>query len=239
VTRLESVIAQGRFGDRRLSDLLYVVPAFRVEDQQQINAKLESMMRSHRATAISVPSFLIIGEVTHVTMVGKALMVKLRHQARPLWTFPSFGDRLATRYPIAEAILTSGNAEGRVVGLFMVEVTSEDGLWIKDGALMTCSREYIPCDSSYEVRLANLLTQSRRSFLKPLKIEHGMDLLPDFKLLDCAVPTVMEVWGMNTPEYLAHRQAKIQRYSQLGLRLWEWDAVRYARPPALPPATDL
>ncbi len=66
---------------------------------------------------------------------------------------------------------------------------------------MACSREYISCDSCHEIRLANRLTNARRAFVKPLRLEYTDDLLPDFKLMDEHKPISMEVWGMNTPKW--------------------------------------
>ncbi len=238
VTRVNSVLTQGKMGARRLTDVVYVVPAYNPNDQESINARLAAMINSHLPTPTAVPSFLVLGEVAKVLLVGKAIQVKLRHQAQPLWMFPSLGDQLGRRFRSAEALLVSQSSEGRVVGLFAVEVTSKGGLWVKDAALMACSREYIPCDSSHEIYLANLLTHNARSFVKPLRMEDDADVLPDFKLFDCGRPTVMEVWGMNTPEYNAHRAIKIDRYKQAGVQLWQWDAFKEVAPPPLPVLSD-
>jgi hypothetical protein len=234
VTRLQSALAQGRLGGRQMLDITYVVPAYRPEEQDTINARLQSMMDAHRPTGASVSAFLVLGEVMAVEESIKMLAICIKHQAKRLWIGRQLAEAVARRYPSAEAILNAPNTGGRVVGLFLVEVTPKGGLWVKDAALMACSREYIPCDSGYEVRIANVLTQQARSFIKPLRLEDGQDVLPDFKLLDCGHPTVMEVWGMNTPEYLAHRQIKCERYQKLGVVLWEWDAVKSSSPPPLP-----
>ena len=234
VTRVNSVLAQGKMGGRRLTDLFYVVPAYNPIDQDAINARLAAMIDAHKPSPIAVPSFLVLGEVAQVREAGKAVQVKLRHQAQPLWMFPSLGEQIGKRYRSAESLLVSQSRDGRVIGLFAVEVTSKGGLWVKDAALMACSREYIPCDSRHEIHLANLLTHQSRSFVKPLRMEDDADVLPDFKLFDCGRTTVMEVWGMDTPEYNAHRALKIDRYKQAGVPLWQWDAFKDVPPPPLP-----
>jgi hypothetical protein len=219
-----------------LHDICYVVPAFATDRQEEIAAKLTAMMDQHSKTAEATPSFLVIGEVKRVARAEKTFRVFLRHHARSLYMFPSLASAIAKSYPVAESLLNNDNdRDGHVVGLFLVEVTDRGNLWVRDAALMACSREYIPCDSSHEVRLANQLTNERRAFVKPLRLEYDDDLLPDFRLMDTHKPISMEVWGMNTPEYNAHRDEKISRYRARGEALWEWEAWRTASMPIIPP----
>lgn len=236
VTRLTSVLAQGRLGSQSLEDITYVVPAFDIDRQEENEAKFTAMLDQHKKTPEATPSFLVIGEVKRVVRSEKTFRVFLRHHAQSLFMFPSLAGAIATRYPVAESmLLKEDERDDHVVGLFLVEVTDRGNLWVRDAALMPCSREYIPCDSSYEVRLANQLTNERRAFVKPLRLEYDDDLLPDFKLMDTHKPISMEVWGMNTPEYNAHRDEKISRYRARGETLWEWEAWRSASIPVIPP----
>ena len=236
VTRLSSVLAQGRLGKQSLLDITYVVPAFEMARQDEISAQFAAIVDRHKKTAEVSPSFLVIGEVKKVESSAKSVRVHLRHHARALYMFPSLAGAIAKRYPIAEALLnTTDGRDNRVIGLFLVDVTDKGNLWVRDAALMACSREYIPCDSSHEVRLANQLTNERRAFVKPLRLEYADDLLPDFKLMDAHRPISMEVWGMNTFEYNQHREEKISRYRMRGELLWEWEAWRTSVIPVIPP----
>jgi Protein of unknown function (DUF1173) len=235
VTRLTSVLAQGLLGKQSLLDITYVVPAFEVAKQDEISAHFGAIVDRHKKTAEVSPSFLVIGEVKTVESTAKSVRVHLRHHPRALYMFPSLGNAIAARYPIAEALLNNPDGRDcRVIGLFLVDVTDKGNLWVRDAALMACSREYIPCDSSHEIRLANQLTNARRAFVKPLRLEYTDDLLPDFKLMDAHKPISMEVWGMNTPEYNAHRDEKINRYRARGEALWEWEAWRTSNIPVIP-----
>jgi hypothetical protein len=75
-----------------------------------------------------------------------------------------------------------GDANARIVALAVIERTKEGKLRIVDIALQLCNSRFIPCDSSYEVAMANRLVEERRRFTKPLRLETGDTLLPDFRL---------------------------------------------------------
>ena len=72
-------------------------------------------------------------------------------------------------------------------------MTERGALWARDAALLTCSREYIPCDSGYEVDLANHMTAAARKFVKPMRMDLEDDGLPDFIALDTEPQVAMEV----------------------------------------------
>lgn len=97
-----------------------------------------------------------------------------------------------------------------------------------DVALMTVSPRFIPLDSGYEGMVEDRLWQEKRAFIKPLRYDGEEDVFPDFVLKD--VPGVdalpMEVFGMNSPEYLQRRQVKTAHYdAEYGAEgWWYWDA---------------
>ncbi|WIL44533.1 DUF1173 family protein (plasmid) [Pantoea agglomerans] len=107
-----------------------------------------------------------------------------------------------------------------------------------DVALMTVSTRFIPLDSGYEAAVEEKLWQEKRAFIKPLRYDGEEDVFPDFVLKD--VPGVdalpMEVFGMNTPEYVKRRQEKAAHYDEeYGEgRWWYWDVNVRKEIPALP-----
>ncbi len=240
-TRLDSVRAQGNIGAQPMDGLLYLVPPFVPARKDDIAARFSAMLARYAPTPTATPSFLVLGEIRGVEDHGKTVLTHLAHHGRALFMFASLARALAVRYPAAEAQL--GRFEGvepdpervaRVIGLFLVEVTDKGNLWVRDAALMLCSRAYLPADSSHETRLANRLVNERRTFEKPIRSEPGDDVLPDFVLHDTGAKTVMEVWGMNTPEYQERKEQKRVLYSGRGEVLWEWDAWRDVAIPVLP-----
>ncbi|MBW1216267.1 DUF1173 family protein [Pantoea allii] len=107
-----------------------------------------------------------------------------------------------------------------------------------DVALMTVSPRFIPLDSSYESAVEEKLWQEKRAFIKKLRYDGEDGVFPDFVLKD--VPGVdalpMEVFGMNTPEYLLRKQDKTSHYeSEYGPgRWWSWEATVRSEIPAFP-----
>lgn len=67
-------------------------------------------------------------------------------------------------------------------------------------AVMLTARFYIPCDSSYEVAMADHLIAAGRSFVKPLRYDGTSATFPDFVLTDTAPATYVEVWGITAGE---------------------------------------
>lgn len=92
---------------------------------------------------------------------------------------------------------------------------------------------HLPYDSSHEKKLALELISRDRWFKKPLRYDAGLDMVhPDFVLLDTPEPVVIEVYGMNTPEYLARKKEKQSIYNgeEYPYECWEWDAVQFKNP---------
>ncbi|WP_336717983.1 DUF1173 family protein, partial [Pantoea ananatis] len=107
-----------------------------------------------------------------------------------------------------------------------------------DVALMTVSPRFIPLDSGYEGLVEEKLWQEKRAFIKPLRYDGEEDIFPDFVLKD--VPGVealpMEVFGMNTAEYLQRKQEKTAHYDkEYGPgHWWYWNAAEKSDMPAFP-----
>ena len=99
---------------------------------------------------------------------------------------------------------------------------------IIDAALMTVSQRYIPLDSRYKGMVEARLWQEKGAFIKPLRYNGEEDVFPDFVLTDVAGTEAlpMEVFGMNTPDYLQRKQVKTALYDRdYGAGLWwQWNA---------------
>lgn len=107
-----------------------------------------------------------------------------------------------------------------------------------DVALMMVSPRFIPLDSGYGGAVEEKLWQEKSAFVKPLRYDGEEDVFPNFVLKD--VPGVdalpMEVFGMNTPEYLLRMQEKNSYYeAEYGVgHWWSWNAVEKSDMPAFP-----
>jgi hypothetical protein len=144
---------------------------------------------------------------------------------------------LAHRYPVAHAALSPKTKSGRVLGLFLVEVTDESTLVVVGAGLILLSKHYVPCDSSYEVEVAELLVKEKRRFEKPMAPDPATGLQPDFVPQDTERPTHMEVFGMDIDKYNEDKRAKLKFYdSPCGIELWKWDVLHDLKCPPFPPA---
>lgn len=96
-------------------------------------------------------------------------------------------------------------------------------------ALMRVTPRFIPVDSGYEEVIETRLCEQGRSFVKPLRFDTEEDTFPDFVLTDVGgkefVP--MEVFGMNTADYIARKVTKTEIYNrEYGTDgWWSWDAT--------------
>ena len=94
-------------------------------------------------------------------------------------------------------------------------------------ALMRVSEMLIPLDSGLEGKVEALLREQKRAFSKPLRFDDDDKTIPDFWLNDLTDEYPMEVFGMNTPEYLQRKAEKVKHYeATYGKRLgwWHWNA---------------
>ena len=65
-----------------------------------------------------------------------------------------------------------------------------------------------------------------RSYMKPLKHDAADLVHPDFVLTDTPAQVALEVYGMDTPDYLARKAEKQELYAQrLPGRHWQWEAL--------------
>lgn len=108
---------------------------------------------------------------------------------------------------------------------------------VLDVSLMHLSSRFIPLDSSYEGRMEQQLVDEGRSFTKPLKFDNDDAVFPDFWLLDMGCDYPIEVFGMNTLEYLQRKDAKFKIYAnpeKYPKGWWYWDVLEHGEIPPLP-----
>lgn len=119
--------------------------------------------------------------------------------------------------------------------IFAIAVTDVPGpasATVRQVGLMMVSDRFIPLDSTYESVVEKLLYENKRTFIKPLVYDSAeSEYLPDFCLTDVTAgdsqPFPIEVWGMKTAEYLAHKEVKTEWYNKEFGRFgwWSWDAA--------------
>lgn len=117
----------------------------------------------------------------------------------------------------------------KVVCLALVNWESVKGkpcLVASRAAIMLTSWRDIPVESSYELRIADMLVRERRAFSKPMRFDSADDVVyPDFLLHDVAgsKDLPMEIYGVRGNDKYEERKVKKQMHYRGNNRLfWEW-----------------
>lgn len=235
---LSQVIGNGKMGRHALEDLLYFPPPWTQRDADQIKDRWQAWIERFqpRRNSDTIRTGLVLGEVKEVGPSTYGWALKLKNHRDVFYMSDDMHARFAKRFARVLGAVGRSTDCSLGFGLFAIEITERGYLHIVDGAMMLTTREYVPVDSMLEAKLATALVAANRSFLKPLNHDVHESVWPDFILTDTADPVYLEVFGLNTPQYLVRKQRKIATYKEEGKHLWQWDATKSDRWPPLPPA---
>lgn len=128
------------------------------------------------------------------------------------------------------------NKSGNVVVLARIQPGKNEWWNTRILSAFATSENMLPAESSYEIEFEEYLVRESRVFLKPLVMNEDDDgsKRPDFILLDTSPRVYVEVWGMQTPEYLASKQKRLEYYNESGKSLISWNANPKDPLPPLP-----
>lgn len=236
---------------------LYIPPVWNAKKRDEIQAHWASftapLILNHRRTA-SVDSGFVIGTVRSLEPSDYGHVLKLHHHAERFYIDSTLSDMLA-RYSrrgwAAAKHLEAPGADAEkpyVVAAMRVEASHSGRMTVVEAALMRVSPRFIPVNSSFEDKLARVLVDEGRMFVRPLHYDNHTLALPDFILMDAhgirdtqdkPVPEVaLYVYGASIPPQQKTRIEASDRAwaAQQGMAYWQWDAAVQAGPPALPPA---
>jgi hypothetical protein len=230
---LIGVIEQGSLGAKPMMEQLYLVPEFSLKRKDLIDQAWDDFKSRLVPSEEQVRMGLVVGEIKDFGSSSFGYKTTLRHFPTPLYLKQELRQKLSESYPRAFHKLNA-SLDQRNIGIFLVELAPKGYLNVIDGALMACSLQYIPVDSSYEAQVAHKLVDEGRAFSKPLRLEVDASSLPDFVLTDTNPPCVMEVYGMTSSEYLERKAQKQARYREEGKPVWAWDAAVDKHMPRFP-----
>lgn len=152
---------------------------------------------------------------------------------------PATLDRLLGRRPVLQNLIA--DRAGNVVVICCIEPNGGDWWKVIDIAGFGTSPDMIPVESGFELQMERHLAACKRRFLKPLQVgetENASDQRPDFLLLDTLPRVMIEVWGMQTPEYLESKRRRLAKYAAARQPVISWSPDRGDPLPTLPPASD-
>lgn len=236
VTRTAEQIAIG--GKRMADRMAIIVPRANEGMQNTVHAAWDAALAENRG-------LLLLGQLSELkeAELAKPTAPVIVHAAWGAYRISLRAEsaliqQMRSRWARDLAALATPEAGARVIALLHVRPrqTERDRFgFVVAGALMRTSEAFIPCASSYEARVAQMLVDQGRMFRKPLRYD-GDGVFPDFELLDTPRIVPMEVFGRSDPAYTTRRDEKIAFYRTLyGSDWWSWDATRLSDPPPFPP----
>ncbi|AMU04588.1 hypothetical protein A2T82_35405 (plasmid) [Burkholderia cenocepacia] len=202
--------------------VLHVMRRFQEDDRTAINDEFDAFLARVGQRDGTNHRGLVIGEISEIGTTPYGRSITLRQSAKRYYCNAELIALAEKRY--AHALRALGDRAARVVAILVIERTAKGHHVVVDLAAMLCSSSYISCDSIHEVAMANRLVAEGRSFDKPIRLEAGPQMLPDFILTDTAAPTHVEVYGMNgMAEYEARKAEKQRLRLAHGIQAVEWD----------------
>ncbi|OXJ06865.1 DUF1173 family protein [Burkholderia sp. AU6039] len=206
--------------------VLHVMRRFHEADRTAINAEFDAFLARVVQRDGTNHRGLVIGEISEIGVTPYGRSIILRQSAKRYYCSTELIALAEKRY--GHAMRALGDRDARVVAMLVIERTPKGHHVVVDLAAMLCSSAYITCDSIHEVAMANRLVAEGRAFDKPIRLDEGADMLPDFVLTDTAEPTHIEVYGMNgMAEYESRKREKQRLRIARGIPAVEWDIDRF------------
>ncbi|CAM2158475.1 DUF1173 domain-containing protein (plasmid) [Pararobbsia alpina] len=222
-SRLSTHIDGGTVNSQPMSQTVHVMEPFSEDRKSAIDEQFEAFLdRVKRDGQNSRRGFLLC-EIKEFkpSKFGFQLLIRQSNRAR-IFVSNQLFEKLQSSF--APAWSSIGDTDRRNVALLVLERNASGTLNLVDAAAMLLNRTYLPCDSSYEVDLANRLVAESRRFTKPLRHVESEAVHPDFVLTDVRPNIVIEVYGMSGNErYDARKVEKRRHYVQAGIPCIEWE----------------
>ena len=216
-----AALGEGKLNGKPLQEVLHIMRRYEESEQTTIKDEFEGFLSRIQTTPVASDRAIVIAEIKSVDASKYGYVVKIRQTYESFFASKDLIDKTAKSFRYAWPMI--GNADARVIALLVIERTKDGNLRVVDMAALLCNKAFIPCDSSYEVAMANRLVSERRRFTKPMRLEVGDSLLPDFVLADTSVSTVIEVYGMESnAEYRLRKAQKQALYAQRKTSVVEW-----------------
>lgn len=229
---------------------LYVPPVWVQAKKQEVveqwNKFVAPLMHSHRRSA-EVASGFVIGSVRLMVPHVAGYKLALHHHAIPFMVDERMSKILSQYSRRGWAALkqldspVNGDHRPYVIAALRVESTSTGVMHVVEAVLMRVTPRYIPVNSSFEDKVARLLVEQDRQFVRPLHYDNHHAQQPDFILKDSQPyrrPVAMHVYGPALGYIKLHQQIDADRAlaEQAGMDFWSWSEALQPQPPPFPPA---
>lgn len=223
---------------------IFVIPAFDRNNPNAIDIafleKMKNVIASGSEKAAKnkekIEMKMVLGEVKSISKTTYGQELKFKGFNQSFYVRDSLFQKVKKSYSLGISAISPDN-DTRCIALAVVAASRNGYFNIESMALMPTTSHYIPYDSSYELRIANMLVSQQRQFEKPLRYDNLALTLPDFILLDAiAAPRIpLEIYGMTgNVEYDKRKADKKEIYRKLASSCWEWEPEVCKIPPAFP-----
>lgn len=223
-SQLTVELADCRINGKAADGFLHIMQRWDPARKSEILSEFEAWQARLSPTSAGNPRGILIGEIESHDATAYGGKVVLRQGTQRFFMSAGLYERLQASFGTALAGIE--RPEQRCVAVLLVEKSRSNYLTVVDIGAMLANRQFLPCDSSYEVAMADHLVGLRRAFRKPLRHIGRAEVHPDFVLTDVEPETVIEVLGMaGNPEYDSRMASKRQHYRTAGVPFLEWNAV--------------
>jgi Protein of unknown function (DUF1173) len=179
---LLGALGDGKLNGKPIQEVLHVMRRYEESEQAAIKAEFELFLSRIQTTPAASDRGIVVAELKSVDPSKYGHVVKIRQTFESFFASKDLIEKTAKSFRHAWPLIR--NADARVVAILVIERTKDGNLRVIDIAAQLCSKALIPCDSGYEVAIANRLVAERRRFTKPMRLEGEDVLLPDFILSD-------------------------------------------------------
>ncbi|ALK35218.1 DUF1173 family protein [Burkholderia plantarii] len=225
---LVSTAGQGKINGRSMANVLHIMEPFDESKKREIDADLDVFISGLGNNGNVDRRGIIIGEIKSLTPTkkGDRFKITLKNSSiGNIFVSKNIYDNAQKSYKAAIASIGTDNC--KVVAIIYIKRLDSGFVDVLGLAAMMTNRVFIPCDSSYEMEMADRLVRDRRRFTKPLRHLDKAPVHPDFILDDVRSSTVIEVWGMaGLQEYETRKQEKIKHYQDTGTECIGWEPAK-------------
>ncbi|AZG17082.1 DUF1173 family protein [Cupriavidus pauculus] len=223
-SQLTTELAECRINGRPAEGLLHIVQRWDPSRKTEILAEFDAWQARLTPTAAGSPRGIVIGQLESHEPSQYGGKLVLRQSRQRYFLSADLYARLQSSF--GGALSAVGKDDQRCVAILLVEMSKGGYLRVVDVGAMLSNSQFLPCDSSHEVAMADRLIAERRAFRKPLRHIGQAATHPDFVLTDVTPEVVVEVLGMTgNADYDARIAEKRAHYRAAGIPFVEWDAT--------------
>ncbi|MFJ1256359.1 DUF1173 family protein [Cupriavidus sp. CuC1] len=220
-SRLTAELGNGQINGQPAADILHIIRRYEPDKRAEINHELDTFLDRLKSNADEKRRGVVIGEIQSLEPSQFGGVLVLRQNNRRYYL--SQAAYKATLQAHGTALSGIGRHGARCVAILAVSHSDKRYLKAVEVAAMLTNAVFIPCDSSYELAMADRLIREARAFIKPLRHVDQAAVHPDFVLRDTGKETVIEVYGMvGNAEYDRKVTEKRQHYARLPTPVVEW-----------------